>query len=112
MDFENGLLGGFQILANQARLELTQDVPAVLAQQQFPLGLPRGIAQVNPHQETIGLGFGKNKGAGLVAGVLGGDDKEGRRLLAGFPLRAHLPLFHGFQQGALGFGRGPVDFIG
>ena len=30
----------------------------------------------------------------------------------GFPADGHLPLLHGFQQGALNFGRGAVDLVG
>ncbi len=48
----------------------------------------------------------------MLQGVLGGNDKKRFFQRPGFALNGHLALFHGFQQGALGFGRGPVDFVG
>jgi hypothetical protein len=44
--------------------------------------------------------------------VLGGDDEEGLGQRAGLAFRRHLALFHGFQQGALGLGRGAIDLVG
>ncbi len=40
-----------------------------------------------------------------------GDDKKRAGQGAGFTLNADLFFFHGFEQGALGFGAGAVDFV-
>ena len=53
----------------------------------------------------------QGKRAGVLQGILGGNHKK--RLLQGpgFALYGDLLLFHGFQQRALGLGRGPIDLI-
>ncbi len=49
--------------------------------------------------------------AGLVNGVLGGDDKEWLGQGSGLTLHRDLAFSHGLQQGTLGTRRGAVDFI-
>ena len=61
--------------------------------------------------ETVHLGFGQGISPFLLDRVLGCQDHE--RLFQQISIIAdcNLPLLHGFQQGALHLGRGPVDFI-
>ncbi len=44
--------------------------------------------------------------------VLRGDDEKRARQGARFAFGGDLALLHGFEQGALGFRGGPVDFVG
>jgi hypothetical protein len=44
--------------------------------------------------------------------ILGRDDEERIRQGPGFALGRDLLFFHGFQQGALRLGAGPVDLVG
>ena len=43
---------------------------------------------------------------------MGGQHEEGAGKLRTLPPHRHRPFLHGLEQGRLGFGRGPVDFIG
>ena len=98
-------VGRAQLAGKLGRLER-------LALQQGPLRFPGRKAQVQAHQEAIQLGFGQGRGAALVEAVLGGDHQEGLRQRVADAIDAHPAVGHGLQQGALGAGAGPVDFIG
>jgi len=71
-----------------------------------------GVTDLEFEHEAIDLGFGEGVGAFLFDGVLGGEDEE--RFLEGEGLFADGDLFflHGFEEGALDFGGGTVDFVG
>ena len=56
--------------------------------------------------------FGQRVGAQLLQRVLRGDHEKGRRQRARLAFHAHLLFFHRFQQRALRFGAGAVDFVG
>ena len=101
-----------QLLGRHRDRQPRQHLAPVLAFEQRPLGLGVGIAQFDPHQKAVQLRFGQRKGADLIGGVLGGDDEKRLRQRAGLALDGDLPLLHRFQQGALGLGRGAVDFVG
>ena len=70
-----------------------------------------GIADGQPQHEAVKLGLRQRLGARRTQGVLGGNDCIRLGELSGNPVHCHLPLLHGFQQGALGFGTGAVDFV-
>ena len=55
--------------------------------------------------------FGQRIGAFLLYGVLGSHDEERVIEFVGVFADGYLPLLHGFEQGALHFGRGAVYFI-
>ena len=62
--------------------------------------------------ETVDLSLGQGIGALLLDGVLCGHDKERLVKSVGGFADSHLALLHGFEQCALHFGRGTVDFVG
>ena len=70
------------------------------------------VAQLDAHQEAIQLGFWQGEGAGLILGVLRGDDEEGIRQWPGDAIQRDLLFGHGFEQGTLGTWAATVDLIG
>ena len=70
------------------------------------------VADDQLEQEAVELGLGQRIGAFLLDRVLGGHHEE--RLLEPVDVAADGDgvLLHGFEQGRLGLGRGPVDFVG
>ena len=76
------------------------------------LGLVARVAQLDVEHEAVQLGFGQRVGAFLLDGVLGGQHEE--RAVQRVPLAGHRHgvFLHAFEQGRLGFGRRPVDFVG
>jgi hypothetical protein len=80
--------------------------------QENPFRSPVRVSEANPHEKAVQLRFRQGVSARLFQRVLSGDDKKRFFQRPGFSLNGHLALFHGFQQGTLGFGRGPVDFVG
>ncbi|MEZ5343282.1 MAG: hypothetical protein R2706_18130 [Acidimicrobiales bacterium] len=71
-----------------------------------------GVANRNSHQKAIELAFRQRIGAFLLDRFLGGDDHERLGELVCLAIDGDLSLGHGFEQGRLGLGRGPVYFIG
>ena len=65
----------------------------------------------NHHRKAIELGFGKRKYTLLLHWVLRGQDPKRIIQPIGVLSDRHLPLLHGFEQGALCFLRSAVDFI-
>lgn len=55
---------------------------------------------------------GSGNGAYLMGRVLSGNHKKRLGQRVGFSLHRNLMLFHRFQQRALRFGRGAINFIG
>ena len=89
-----------------------EQVAAVLAQEQQAFGLAVRVTQRDAHQKTVELRFGQRVRANLVKRVLRGDHKKRLGQGARFAFDADLLLLHGFEQGALRFGAGPVDLVG
>ncbi len=83
----------------------------VVAGQQLPFGLGIGVAQVQAEHESVQLRFGQRVGADQIKRILGGDDEERRGQFPAHAIDADLAFGHRFQQGALGLGRCPVQFI-
>ena len=73
--------------------------------------LPGGIAQFNQKQKAIQLGFRQGVSTLLFHRVLCCQNKERLGQELGFAHGGNAAFLHGFQQGALGFGRGAVDFV-
>ena len=71
-----------------------------------------GVAQGGLHQEAVELGLGQPVGAGLLDGVLGGDDHERATDRVGDAVDGDPSLLHHLQQRGLGLGRGAVDLVG
>ena len=71
-----------------------------------------GIADFELQHEAVDLRFGQRIGAFLLDGVLGGQNQERLFELEGLFADGDLFFLHGFEQGALDFGRGAVDFVG
>ncbi len=67
---------------------------------------------MNPHQEAIQLRFGQWEGSRLFQWILGGNHEKRFFQGPGFTLDGDLALFHGLEQGTLGFRGGPVDLVG
>ncbi len=85
--------------------------PHAAGGQQVILGLAPRIPDAGAQQEPVTLAEGQGVGARCVVGILGGDHHERLGQRMGDPVDAHLPLFHGFEQGRLRLGRGPVQFV-
>lgn len=63
-------------------------------------------------QEAVELGLGERVSALVFHRVLGGGHQERLGEGTGCAVDGHLPLFHRFEQGRLGFGRRAVDLVG
>jgi acetoin utilization deacetylase AcuC-like enzyme len=96
----------------QHRWLVDEQCPSVFTGQQGAFGGAVGVAQRNPHQESVELAFRECKGADLVARVLGCNYEEGLGQWPGAAFCADLALFHGFEEGTLGLGGGAVDLVG
>ncbi len=70
------------------------------------------IANPELHGETIELRFGKGVSAVLLDWILSRDHKKRIRENVADVVDCHLPLRHGFEQGALSSRRGAVDLVG
>ena len=101
-----------QLLGRHGNRQPCQQFAPILTFEQCPLGADIRITQFDSHQKAVQLRFRQWKSADLISGILGGDDEKGLRQLAGLAFDGHLPFLHRFQQGALGLGRGAVDFVG
>ena len=77
-----------------------------------PLLVPRGIADVDREHEAVELGLGQRIGAFLLDRVLRGHDEERRLELEGVRPAGDLVLLHGLQERGLGLGRRAVDLVG
>ena len=75
-------------------------------------GLVVRVAQRRLHEEAVELGLGQPVGAGLLDGVLGGDDHERVADLVGHTVDGDASLLHDLEQGRLRLGRGAVDLVG
>jgi len=71
----------------------------------------RRIADFDVEHEAVELSFGKRIGSFLLDGVLRGNDEEGLGQLHCLPPDGDFPFLHRLQQGGLGLGRCPVDFV-
>ena len=113
----DGDRGGLALPAPQVRRgghgpELVQGLPSAHALEQQALHLRFRVAEADAHEKAVELGFRQGKGSHLVRRVLRGDDEEGIGQGAGLALGGDLALLHGFEQCALGLGRGAVDLVG
>jgi hypothetical protein len=70
-----------------------------------------GVADPEAHQEAIELAFGERVSAVMLGWILGGDDHERVWQRQGAAIYGYLAFVHCFEQCALGFGRGAVDFV-
>jgi hypothetical protein len=84
----------------------------VAAQKKAHFHLGWRIANANPKQKSVQLGFRQRKRANEVLRVLRGDDEEGVRQRQRLAVQRDLPLAHGLQQRRLGSGAGAVDLVG
>ncbi len=78
----------------------------------LPLFRFRWVVDVDLQEEAIELGLGEGVSSLLVDRVLGRHDQEGVRQRVGRITDRHLPLLHGFEEGALHLGRRAVDLVG
>jgi hypothetical protein len=63
-------------------------------------------------EEAVDLGFGERVGAFEFDWVLSGEDEEGIGEVVAGAEDGDAAFLHGFEEGALGFGAGAVDFVG
>ena len=106
------LLAGDELVGADHRLQSIDRMLAFQHAEHLQLVIERRVAQCEPHQEAIELGFRQRKRALVVDGVLGGDHQKGPRQLAGFAVDRHSAFRHRLQQRRLRAGRGPVDLVG
>ncbi len=105
------LLEPADLRGGEDRRQVREDA-ARLPGDDLPLGLGRGVADVDPHQEAVHLGLGERMGPVILEGVLGRDHHEGSGERVGLVIQRDLRLVHRLQQAGLGLGAGPVDLIG
>ena len=70
-----------------------------------------GVIDDRLEQEPVHLRFGQGIGAFLLDRVLGGQHQKGLGQRKGLGTNGDLPFLHGFEQGALHFGRRAVDLV-
>ena len=70
------------------------------------------VADQDLEEEAVELGLGQGIGSLLIDGVLGRHDEERFDEFAQLAAGGDLVFLHRFQQGRLGLGRRPVDFVG
>ena len=70
-----------------------------------------GVIDGQIQQETVQLGLGQRVGPRLLNGVLRGQYKKGFFQRVRLATVGHAAFLHGFEQRALGFGRGAVDLV-
>jgi hypothetical protein len=82
-----------------------------LATEDFFFLIGGGVGEPVAEHESVELGFGEFERTCLLDGVLSGDDEEGcGKRVSGFSDR-DLPFLHGFEEGALDFWGGAIDFV-
>ena len=72
----------------------------------------RGVRQAVTQHEAVELRLGELEGAGLLDGVLRGDDEEGGGQVVRGVADRHATLLHGLEQGRLHLRAGAVDLVG
>ena len=77
-----------------------------------PLGVAVGIADVDLHQEAVELGLGQRIGAFLLQRVLGREHVERNRQVVTRAGDRDVTLLHRLQQRRLGARAGAVDLVG
>ena len=92
-------------------LQFEQHLTAIQTQEHFPLGRAVRDAEFDAHQKPVKLGFRQGKRADLVLRILGGHDEEWRGKRVRHSIHRDVRFLHRFQQGALRFGRRPVDLV-
>ena len=112
MHLERAALQGLQISQCEQTGQLSHPQARVFARQQLALRRAVWVAQRNTHQKPVKLRLGQRISAQLLYRVLRGNHKKRLRQCPGLALDGHLFFFHGFEQRALSFGAGAVDFIG
>ena len=112
-DLLDGSLQGDKGLVGDDRLQGNPVLFAFGAPfQNFILFFQLRVADGELDHEAVELGLGEREGAFVFDGVLGGDHDEWRGQGQAFAFEGDLVFLHGFQQGGLGFRRGPVDLVG
>ncbi len=101
-----------QLLWRESRCQFGRLFASSAGLQQGAFGFGIRIAEFDAQQEAIELRFGQREGADLARRILRGDDEERFRQAAGLAFGSDLAFLHGFEQRALRFGRGAVDFVG
>ena len=105
------VLHGGQLLPGQQGLQLLQGIGTLAAEDHGHFIPGAGIAQGQPDDKPVHLAVGQQLGAGGTGGGLGGNDHKGLGQGMADTVHCDLALFHGFQQGGLGPGGGPVQFV-
>ena len=86
--------------------------PPAASRQDLSLLLAAGIADRNPHDESVELRLGQRVGAFEIDRVLRGDDQKRHAQRVGGTLHSDLSLLHRFEQRGLGLGCRAVDLVG
>ena len=105
------LLEAADLRGREDRGQVREDA-ARLPRYDAPLGLGRGVADLDPHQEAVHLGLGERMGPVILEGVLGRDHHEGSGERVGLVVQRDLRFVHRLQEAGLGLGAGPVDLVG
>ena len=95
-----------------AWLQVGEQFAAVARRQQCALGFAIRVIQADAQHETVELRVGQWIRAGQFDWILRGDDEKRRGQRIGLAISGDLLFRHRFEQGALRFRRGAIDFIG
>ena len=109
--FLHRVLQGAELIPGQHLPQGLQRIALLAVQHHGHLVLGVGITQTQPDEKPVHLAVRQQLGAGGAHRVLGGDDDKGLRQGMGHPVHRDLPFLHGFQQGRLGPGGGPVQLV-
>ena len=111
-DCAHGALGLEHVLGGGHGLEGEEGAFLPEAPEDGSLVVLAGVAEGELDEEAVELGLWEREGALELDGVLGGEHHEGAGQGGGVYVDRDLALFHGFEEGRLGAGTGPVDLVG
>ena len=92
-------------------LQVAERMPVALLLQDPPLLEHAGVAERGAEEEAVELRLGQRERSLVLDRVLGREQEERARQLAGLAVDGHLPFRHRLEQRRLGLRRRPVDLV-